>query len=82
MLQSVTKSITSAVMGIAIKHGHIKSVNEKILDFFEQVENIDNMDDCKASIKLHDLLTMRSGTDYHERGSDSPHYQLNQQPKG
>lgn len=82
MLQSVSKSFTSAVMGIAIEQDHIKGVDEKILDFFPQIENIENMDDRKASIKLRDLLTMRSGTDYHERGSDSPHYQLNRLSKG
>jgi len=82
MLQSVSKSFTSAVMGMAIEQGYIKSVDEKILDFFPQIKNIDNLDDRKASMKIKDLLTMRSGTDYHERGSDSPHFQLNRLAKG
>ena len=75
MQQSVSKSFTSAVMGIAIEQRKIKDVKEKILDFFPNNENIKNMDDRKTSIRFQDLLTMRSGTDYHERGSDSPHYQ-------
>lgn len=82
MQQSVTKSFTSAVIGMAIEQGHIKGVDEKILDFFPEIKNIQNMDERKASIKLKDLLTMRSGTDYHERGQDSPHFQLNRLSKG
>jgi CubicO group peptidase (beta-lactamase class C family) len=28
-------------------------------------------------MRLEDILTMRTGTDYHENGPDSPHYRLN-----
>jgi len=81
-LQSVSKSITSAVMGIAIAKGFIKGVNEKVLDFFKNIPDIKNMDDKKASMKFQDLLTMRSGTDYHEGYSTSPHSQLNRLESG
>jgi len=81
-LQSVTKSFTSALVGMAIGQGKIKGVEEKVLDFFPDIKNIQNMDERKASITLKDLLTMRSGTDYHERGSGSPHFQLNRLEKG
>jgi CubicO group peptidase (beta-lactamase class C family) len=76
-LQSVTKSFTSAVMGIAIGQGKIRGVDEKVLDFFPDIQNIQNRDDRKASMKLRDLLTMRSGTDYHEGYPSSPHNKLN-----
>lgn len=76
-LQSVSKSFTSALIGIAIELGVIKSVNQKILGFFPELENIENLDDRKRAIRLEDILTMRTGTDYHEEGPDSPHYQLN-----
>ena len=33
-------------------------------------------------MRLEDLLTMRSGTDYHERGANSPHSQLNRMERG
>ena len=72
-LQSVTKSFTSAVMGIAIEQGKIKGVDEKVLDFFPDIHDIKNMDDRKASMKFRDLLTMRSGTDYDEGYDSSPH---------
>ncbi len=76
-LQSVTKSFTSAMVGIAIEKGFITSVDKKILDFFPQYTNIQNMDDRKRAIKIKDLLTMRSGTDYSEGYTNSPHDQLN-----
>src|SRR4030042_1081407 len=43
--------------------------------------NLD-VDESTASIRLRDLLTMRSGRDYHERTPDAPHWQLNRLPKG
>jgi CubicO group peptidase (beta-lactamase class C family) len=81
-LQSVSKSVTSALVGIAIEMGKVKGVDEKVLSFFPDVKSIDNLDDRKRRMALEDLLTMRSGTDYHERGSDSPHHQLNRKSRG
>jgi CubicO group peptidase (beta-lactamase class C family) len=74
--QSVSKSFTSALIGIAIARGEILSVNERVLDFFPG-RDIENLDERKRAMRLKDLLTMRSGTDYHERGSSSPHDELN-----
>jgi len=76
-LQSVSKSFTSALIGIAIERGAIIGVNEKVLDFFTDVRIIKNMDSRKTSMSLRDLLTMRSGTDYHEGPAGSPHSTLN-----
>jgi CubicO group peptidase (beta-lactamase class C family) len=81
-LQSVSKSFTSALVGIAIGRGEFKGVDEKVLDFFPDMKDIANMDERKASLRLEDLLTMRSGTDYHEQGPDSPHFQLNKLERG
>ncbi len=82
MLQSVSKSFTSALVGMAIGRGEFKGVEERVLDFFPGRSDIANMDDRKASLRLKDLLTMRSGTDYHESGPDSPHFQLNRLATG
>jgi CubicO group peptidase (beta-lactamase class C family) len=81
-LQSVSKSFTSALVGIAIARGEFKGVQEKVLDFFPDTEGIANLDDRKASMRLEDILTMRTGTDYHESGAGSPHEQLNRLLKG
>jgi CubicO group peptidase (beta-lactamase class C family) len=81
-LQSVSKSVTSALVGIAIASGEFSGVEERILAFFPGEKNIANRDPLKESIRLQDLLTMRSGTDYNENGSSSPHFQLNRLARG
>jgi CubicO group peptidase (beta-lactamase class C family) len=81
-LQSVTKSFTSAIIGIAIERKELAGVEEHVLDFFPDLEGIENLDDRKRAMTVEDLLTMRSGTDYHERGPDSPHFQLNRLARG
>jgi CubicO group peptidase (beta-lactamase class C family) len=79
-LQSVSKSFTSAILGIAVGQGKLRA-DEKVLAFFPDAE-IRNRDSRKEAMRVEDLLTMRSGTDYHERGSDSPHWQLNRLSRG
>jgi CubicO group peptidase (beta-lactamase class C family) len=69
-LASISKSVTSALIGIAIDKGYIKNVNEKMLDFFPD-EQIHNLTKEKASITIKDLLTMRSGL--RELQYDDPH---------
>ena len=81
-LQSVSKSFTSALIGIAIDQGAIASVDERVLDFFPNRRSIRNLDERKRAMTLEHLLTMRTGTDYHERGTDSPHSRLNRLARG
>lgn len=81
-LQSVSKSVTSALVGIALARGDIRSVDEPVLGFFPGRTDIQNVDAWKRAMRVEDLLTMRSGTDYHERGSNSPHDQLNRLRRG
>lgn len=81
-LQSVSKSFTSALIGIAIEQGAIRRVDEKVLGFFPGMEGIRHLDERKRAMALRDLLTMRSGTDYHEHGAGSPHFQLNSLARG
>lgn len=60
IIHSCTKSVMSALIGIAIDKGYINSVNQPIIDFFPDNE-IENLDDLKESITLKDLLMMASG---------------------
>ncbi|GED71831.1 penicillin-binding protein [Brevibacillus reuszeri] len=54
---SVTKSVLSALVGIAIEAGYINDVNQKVLDFFpEYVPSAD--DQQKREITIRHLLTM------------------------
>jgi CubicO group peptidase (beta-lactamase class C family) len=63
-LASVTKSFTSALVGIAIDHGFIQGVDEKVFAFFP--EYADLKDERKESITLEHLLTMTSGLAWNE----------------
>ena len=59
-LASVTKSITSTLIGIALDKGHIKSVNQSVLNFFPD-RKIENLDDNKKTLTIEHLLTMTTG---------------------
>ena len=61
-IHSCTKSIMSALIGIAIEKGYIKSVDQPVKDFFPD-KTIANMDDYKKSMTLEHLLMMASGFD-------------------
>ena len=65
-LQSVTKSIPSAVVGIAIGRGDLPGVDMAVIEAFDSSQ-IQNLDERKRSITLADLLTMRAGIDWNER---------------
>ncbi|MCB9153834.1 MAG: serine hydrolase [Caldilineae bacterium] len=64
-LQSATKSVTSALVGIALREGLIASVDQTMVDFFHD-RNIENLDSRKQAITLENLLTMSDGMDWHE----------------
>lgn len=58
--QSVTKSYTSALVGIALDQGCLSSLDQKMMDFFPEFAG--QLDDPrKTSITIRDMLLMRSG---------------------
>jgi CubicO group peptidase (beta-lactamase class C family) len=59
-LQSVTKSFTSALVGIAIEQGCLSSVDQKMLNFFPEVAS-KITDPRKEQIMLRNMLEMRAG---------------------
>jgi CubicO group peptidase (beta-lactamase class C family) len=59
-VQSITKSVIGALVGIAIQDGSIKGANEKLLDFFPK-RFIANPSHNKSAIRLKHLLSMSSG---------------------
>lgn len=63
---SVTKSITSAIMGIAIEKGAIQSVNDSISRYMGPY--VQAMSNDKNTITIRHLLTMTSGIDWVELG--------------
>lgn len=66
-IYSCTKSITSALVGIAIDHGYIESVDQPVLSFF-QGRTVANVDGRKEGMRLEHLLTMTDGLNWGETG--------------
>ncbi len=64
-LQSVTKSIAATVIGIALGRAEIRSLDQPFLDFFKD-RDLSHVDPRLRRASLTDLLTMRSGIEWHE----------------
>ncbi|MFC1627625.1 serine hydrolase domain-containing protein [Gemmatimonadota bacterium] len=62
-LYSATKSLTSALIGIAIERGYIDSLDQKVLDYFPDFDH-ENLDPRKRDITIRHLLTMQAGFDH------------------
>jgi len=60
IIHSCTKSITSALIGIAIDQGFIENERKKVLDFFPEY-SVANLNPWKESMELRHLLMMASG---------------------
>ncbi|MCK8520480.1 beta-lactamase family protein [Aquimarina sp. D1M17] len=69
-LRSASKSISSAMIGIAIDDKIIESVNQKLYDFIPK-EYQDTKDSLKSKITIKDLLTMSSGLDVNNLASEN-----------
>lgn len=59
-VQSVTKSFASALVGIALEKGCISSLDQKMINFFPEIED-QITDPRKREITLRQLLQMRAG---------------------
>jgi CubicO group peptidase (beta-lactamase class C family) len=73
-LASIAKNITSSLVGIAIDHGFIRDVNEKLFTFFPEYEHLNDSD--KDEITLEHLLTMTSGLEWKQYGGEDDTEQL------
>ena len=58
---SITKSFVSALTGIALQEGYIKSVNQPVTDFLPELK-----DTNFKKVTIEDLLSMRSGIKFKE----------------
>ena len=61
--QSLTKSVTALLIGIAIDKGYIKSVDEKVADFFPELKT--DTDKRKQDVTIRQVMNQASGF-YHE----------------
>jgi CubicO group peptidase (beta-lactamase class C family) len=72
-MRSATKSVVSALVGLAIAKGQLKDVRQPVLPFFAgDYPQIANLTDAKRRITIEDLLTNRSGLDCDDWNPESP----------
>src|SRR5258706_13613903 len=65
-MQSVSKTVTSAIIGIAMTRGDFKApLSTPVLHYFDE-SKVKNVDARKRRMTLRDLLTMTSGLDWNE----------------
>jgi CubicO group peptidase (beta-lactamase class C family) len=65
LLHSVSKSFTSALIGIAIEQGYIPSVETPVVSLFP-TRTIANLDARKEAMTVEDLLNMLGGLEWDE----------------
>jgi CubicO group peptidase (beta-lactamase class C family) len=75
-MQSITKTVTSIVYGVAITRGDFKaSLNTPVLRYFDTAK-VKNVDDRKRRMTVENLLTMTSGMNagelFYPNNSDDP----------
>jgi len=63
-IRSISKSIVSACVGIAIQQAKIKSIDQKVFDFFPEYKELDT--GLISSLTIKHLLTMTSGLVWNE----------------
>lgn len=64
-VRSVSKSVVSALVGIALAEGALQSVDQPIADFYPHIPN------NKRAITIRHLLTMSAGFDFVENSTQS-----------
>ena len=70
-VRSVTKSFTSALVGIAIKEGFLESVDQTLGEFISRPNNPEDYDPRIWDITIHQLLSMTCGLEWFEIGPRS-----------
>lgn len=70
IVYSITKSITSSLIGKAIEEGAIKGVDDKVLSYFPN-NAVQNASAQKSEMTIKDLLTMSGGMDWVENGNNA-----------
>lgn len=59
-MQSLTKSVTSAVIGVAVTRGEFPSLDTPVLKYFDE-SKVANVDERKRKMTIRNLLTMTTG---------------------
>ena len=64
-MQSVTKSVTSAVIGVAVSRHEFPSLDTPVLKFFDE-DKVANIDDRKRHMTIRNLITMTTGVKWED----------------
>lgn len=64
-LQSVSKTITSVIIGVAINRKEFPDVSRPVLSFFDTTQ-VKNIDDRKRKMTIKHVLTMTAGFNWNE----------------
>ena len=64
-LQSVTKTVSSATIGVAVTRHEFPSLDTPVLKFFDEAK-VQHVDERKRRMTLRHLLTMTAGLEWHE----------------
>lgn len=64
-LQSVTKTVTSVIIGVAINKNEFPEISKTVLSFFDTTQ-VKNIDDRKRRMTIRHLLTMTAGFNWNE----------------
>lgn len=75
VVHSVTKSVTSALIGIALDKGYLNSIDQKLIEFVPEYTT-GELDPRKKEIRLRDLLTMSAGFRWNDRGPSMRNWYL------
>ncbi len=62
MAWSMTKSLTSLLVGVAVSEGRIKSIDQPVVDYLPELKG-----GAYNGVSIRQVLQMRSGVDYEER---------------
>jgi hypothetical protein len=65
-MQSISKTVTSAIIGIAITRGDFKAGLDRLVLSYFDVAKVKNVDDRKRRMTLQNVLTMTTGLDWNE----------------
>jgi CubicO group peptidase (beta-lactamase class C family) len=72
-MQSVTKTVTSVIIGVARTRGEFPDLATPVLKFFDE-SKVANIDERKRRVTIRHLLTMTGGFDWNE---ELPYYDPN-----
>ncbi|MEP7075928.1 MAG: serine hydrolase [Acidobacteriota bacterium] len=78
--RSVGKTFASAILGIALRDGYIKTLDEPLSDFYD-LKLYENYSDRKGKVTLRQFLTMSSAFDGDDNVNNSPGNEENMYPQ-